>query len=309
MNYLFITDPFETLQPGHDSTLALIRACLEREQTVWQAEIQQITFSTTQGLSIEARQINAENRLGEQIHRFHPQNNARNLIIWMRKDPPVNQAYIHACQLLRLSRAPVLNAPDALLSCNEKLLALEFPEYLPNTLISQDVRQIGECLDQWGRTVLKPIQGMAGDGIVVLERGDKNSRSLIEILTRRGTQPIVVQEYLEAIAQGDKRIFLLNGEPVGAILRVPSPADHRANMAAGGQAIATSLSAREREICRALKPRLQELGLWLVGLDLIGEQLTELNITSPTGLEEIQQFDRSDPAGQIVEWSLKYFCA
>jgi glutathione synthase len=307
MQHIFIIDPFEGLKPNHDSSLALMKAALLKKHSVWQAELHDINWSEN-SLIISTKLILLENNklvVSDESKRFNLSRKSEFpwLLVWMRKDPPIDEKYIRACQLLRLSVFPVINNPNSLLNCDEKLFALEFPDLIPKTHITQDINEIKNLVLEKEILIAKPIGGKAGEGILALKAEDKNLSSLIELMTEQGNKSIIVQEYLAKATEGDKRIFLLAGEPIGALLRIPRADDYRANMAAGGSVAKTSLSAKDLEICQKLKPRLLELKLNLVGLDIIDEKLTEINITSPTCLEEISELNNSDLAKQIINWS------
>ncbi len=305
MKHLFITDSFELLQAGHDSSLALMRAALQRNHEVWQAELHDIKWESC-ALKIKGSQINRDLTKGAHQGIFNLSQET-DILVWMRKDPPVDEAYTRACQLLSLSKAAVINNPNSLLACEEKLFALQFPSLIPETHILSNLTEIKSLLEQKEQLIAKPIGGKAGEGILKLHRDDKNTGSLLELLTERGKRKIILQEYLPEAQIGDKRIFLCAGEPVGAVLRVAKKDENRANMAAGGSVEKTEVTPKEREICETLKPTLLHLGLYIVGLDVIGERLTEINITSPTCLEEIAMLDNSDAAGRIIDWSVSYF--
>jgi glutathione synthase len=311
MQHIFIIDPFDGLKPNHDSSLALMKAALLQNHSVWQAELADINLLDN-SLIISTKLICLQNNklivTGEsKKFNLSLKSDFSQILIWMRKDPPVDEKYIRVCQLLRLSVFPVINNPNSLLSCDEKLLALEFPELIPKTNISQSLNVIKNLVLEKGILIAKPIGGKAGEGILALKAEDKNLSSLIELLTERETRSIIVQEYLPKAPEGDKRIFLLAGEPIGALLRIPRKDDYRANMAAGGSIAKTNLTAKDLEICQKLKPRLLELGVNLVGLDIIEEKLTEINITSPTCLEEISELNNCDLAKQIIIWSENLF--
>ena len=304
MQQLFITDPFQTLVPGHDSTLALMRNASQLNHTVFQCQMDDLSWNGKQVIAKAKQVILHDNTLDlqESIHELNL-SIPNNVVSWMRKDPPVDNAYIKACQILRLAKSPVLNNPNSLMACDEKLFALEFPELTPITYIVQHKTQITELVHQHKKLIAKLIGAKGGEGIFMLSHDDKNLGSLTEMMTQYGQNAIILQEYLPQIKEGDKRIFLLNGEPLGAVLRLPQDHDHRANMAAGGTIAKTQLTEREVEICRIIKPRLIELGMHVVGIDTIGDKLTEINITSPTCLEEIAELDGSTPAKDIVQWS------
>ncbi|WP_372368891.1 glutathione synthase [Candidatus Uabimicrobium sp. HlEnr_7] len=308
MQHLFITDPFEVLIPNHDSTLALMRSALEHEHQVLQCQMNDLYWNgcevTARAKTIEKKQeslvvVNAEVKEINLSTSSLP-------IVWMRKDPPVDNTYIKVCQLLRLAKCTVLNNPNSLMACDEKLFALEFPELIPKTYIVQQKKHIVELVKEQKRLIAKPIGAKGGEGIFMFSHDDKNLGSLIEVMTQNGKSTIILQEYLPQIKEGDKRIFLLNGDPLGAVLRLPQEHDHRANMAAGGTTVKTTITPEEYRICEIIKPRMLELGMHIVGIDTIGNKLTEINITSPTCLEEINNFDATDPCGKIIRWAEQF---
>ncbi|MDJ0626484.1 MAG: glutathione synthase [Candidatus Caenarcaniphilales bacterium] len=301
--HIFVTDPFESLIPGHDSSLALMREAILLNHPVHQSDLDSISIQDNQ-LKVKARQIYlSEGSLIQKSESVEFNlSNEKQIIVWMRKDPPVDHKYIVTCQILRLAKCKVINNPNTLMSCDEKLFALEFPELIPQTTITSSIEEIKSIVSNKQKVIVKPIGGKAGEGILVLNQDDKNKSSIIELLTEGGNRKIIVQQFLQEAEVGDKRIFLLNGDPVGVLLRVPSN-DYRANMAAGGNIVKTEITQAEYAICEQLKPRIIELGLNIVGIDVIGNMLTEINITSPTCLEEINLLDGSNPAKKIIEWS------
>jgi glutathione synthase len=209
-----------------------------------------------------------------------------------------------------LERVPagtlVLNRPSSIRSLNEKLFTLEFPDLCVDTLVSRDLARIvafAESLPD--RVVLKPWDGNGGRGVLVSTARDGNLRSMIELLTQEGRQAIFAQRYIPEIVQGDKRIILVDGVPAGALLRVPSGRDHRGNMHAGATVARATLSARDAEICARLGPRLREEGLVFVGIDVIGDYLTEINVTSPTGIQEINRLDGVRLEAQLLDAALR----
>jgi glutathione synthase len=214
-------------------------------------------------------------------------------LVWMRKDPPFDMEYIFSTWLLE--RVPpstaVFNRPQAIRDFNEKIHTLDFPELCVDTLVSRDIARIVAFAHTHDRVVLKPWDGNGGRGVLVTAAGDPNLRSMIELLTSEGTKAIFAQRYIPEIVKGDKRIILVDGLPVGALLRVPSGSDHRGNMHAGARVARTELDARDREICAAIGPKLRDQGLLFVGIDVIGGWLTEINVTSPTGIQEINRLE------------------
>jgi len=214
-------------------------------------------------------------------------------VVLMRQDPPFDMAYITATHLLEhVSRKVlVVNDPAGVRNAPEKLFATHFMGLMPPTLITSDPETIADFRRRHGDIILKPIFGNGGAGVFHLKPNDDNLNALLEMFTRLYREPIIVQRYLPEIRLGDKRIILIEGEPVGAVLRVPKAGEARANLHVGGQAQKASLSKRDREICAAIGPTLREQGLVFVGVDVIGDYLTEINVTSPTGIQEINRLD------------------
>jgi len=214
-------------------------------------------------------------------------------VVWMRKDPPFNMDYIFTTYLLDLvpPTTTVLNVPASIRTANEKMFALRWPAFSSPTRVSNNIQEIFSFVRNsgWEKVVLKPWDGNGGRGVLVTSPDDPNLRSMIEILTAEGQQYILIQRYIPEIKQGDKRVILIEGEPMGWMLRVPQPGDHRGNMHVGATVEACELTTRDREICDALAPKLREMGLVFVGIDLIGDYLTEINVTSPTGIQEINR--------------------
>jgi glutathione synthase len=197
-----------------------------------------------------------------------------------------------------------VNDPRGLRDANEKLYALNFKEWMPETIVTSDRDTILSFLDTvGGRAVIKPLDGAGGVGVLTLFKDDKNARAIIDVLTYEGQRLAMVQAFLPSVTEGDKRILLLEGEPLGAILRVPRADDIRSNIHVGGSVVPTELTARERELVRSIAPRLIKDGLFFVGLDVIGEHLTEVNVTSPTGIQELGRFTNSKPADKVIEWA------
>ncbi|RME25944.1 MAG: glutathione synthase [Deltaproteobacteria bacterium] len=213
-------------------------------------------------------------------------------VVWMRKDPPFDIDYIFSTYLLDLAPPStlVLNRPASLRDFNEKMATFRWPELCVDTLVTQDIeRAVAWARSQADRVVLKPWDGNGGRGVLVSHPDDGNLRSMVEILSNEGRRAIILQRYIPEIRNGDKRIILIEGEPVGWMLRVPQPGDHRGNMHVGARVEATELTQREREICATLAPTMRRAGLLFVGIDVIGDYLTEVNVTSPTGIQEINR--------------------
>jgi glutathione synthase len=223
----------------------------------------------------------------------------------MRKDPPFDSEYLYATHLLSAAvraGARVFNAPEALRNHNEKLAITEFDQFIAPTLVTSEPERILEFQQVQGQIVVKPLDGMGGSGVFRLGPGEPNTNVILETATQYGTRTVMAQRYLPQIAEGDKRILLIEGRPVPyALARVPKPGESRGNLAAGGTGRAQPLSERDRQIAEALGPVLADRGLFLVGLDVIGDCLTEINVTSPTCFVEICEQTGFDVAGRFVD--------
>ena len=224
-------------------------------------------------------------------------------VVWLRQDPPFDMFYITTTHLLqRLSPGTlVVNDPFWVRNFPEKLLILDFPELMPPTAIARDLDTIKAFRAKHGDIILKPLYGNGGAGVFHLPESDRNLSSLHEMFTGFSREPLIAQKYLPEIKKGDKRVILVDGEPVGAINRIPGEGETRSNMHVGGRPEKVELTERDREICSIIGPRLRECGQVFVGIDVIGTYLTEINVTSPTGIQELERFDGVNVAGQIWE--------
>jgi len=222
-------------------------------------------------------------------------------LIWLRQDPPFDMHYITTTHLLDRvhPKTLVVNDPFWVRNYPEKLLVLEFPELTPPTTIARDLKTIRTFKEKHGDIIVKPLYGNGGAGVFRLDQNDRNLASLHELFTGFSREPLIAQKYLPAVSKGDKRVILVDGEPVGAINRVPAAGETRSNMHVGGRPEKIELSARDHEICRAIGPLLREKGQIFVGIDVIGEYLTEINVTSPTGIQELERFDGINVAEKI----------
>jgi glutathione synthase len=224
----------------------------------------------------------------------------------MRKDPPFDLKYFFATHLLSLvdqSKCFVMNDPKGLREANEKLYALRFPEQIPQTLVTSDMARLRAFMSELGgEMIIKPLDGCGGSGVFYLNEQDRNTNSILEAATDTGRRLVMGQRYLPEIRQGDKRIIVLNGEPLGAVLRVPLESETRGNIHVGGQCVTTEVTERDREICAALAPLLRADGLYFVGLDVIGSYLTEVNVTSPTGIQEVNALNQVCLERNVVDF-------
>lgn len=222
-------------------------------------------------------------------------------VVWLRQDPPFDMSYITSTHLLDLihPKTLVVNDPFWVRNYPEKLLVLQFPDLTPPTMIARNLDDIRDFKARHGDIILKPLYGNGGAGVFRLDASDRNLASLHEMFTGFSREPMIVQKYLPAVSNGDKRVILVDGEPVGAINRVPAEGETRSNLHVGGRAEKVGLTARDREICAAIGPLLRERGQVFVGIDIIGDWLTEINLTSPTGIQEMERFDSVNVAGKI----------
>lgn len=224
-------------------------------------------------------------------------------VVWLRQDPPFDMGYITTTHLLELihPKTLVVNDPFWVRNFPEKLLVLRFPQLTPPTAIARDLETIRAFKARHGDIILKPLYGNGGAGVFRLDPNDRNLSSLHELFTSMSREPMIVQKFLPAVAQGDKRVILVDGEPVGAINRVPQAGETRSNMHVGGRPEQIGLTARDIEICRTIGPVLRDNGQIFVGIDVIGDWLTEINVTSPTGIQELERFDGINAAARIWE--------
>lgn len=291
MRHLFVMDPLARINPATDSTYAVMRHVAERGDGVLMCEPRRL--SARDG---RARAMAVPVEVGPPDRPFRPGTpHEVDLgevdVVWMRKDPPFDMDYIFATYLLDMAPAStlVVNHPVGLKVFNEKLWAMRFPELHPPTLLSNEAAAIKAFIAELpGRAVLKPWDGNGGHGVLATATDDRNLNSIIEVLTHDGRDHVLVQPFLERVVEGDKRIMLFDGEPVAALLRVPAADDFRGNMHVGASTVAAELDARDRTICDTLGPHLREHGQIWVGIDVIDGWLTEINITSPTGFQEIR---------------------
>ncbi len=309
MRFVFVMDPLDRVTHDKDTTFAFIRAA--------QARGHESFHCLLEGLSVEGGEVFARahrvvvSEAPPWIELRREAGPTRLPIadveaVFMRKDPPFDAAYLHATLLLERARGKTLliNDPRGLRDANEKLYALHFSEWTPRTMVSADRDAIHAfAAAVGGAAVIKPLDGAGGSGVMMLRKDDKNARAIVDLLTAEGKRLAMVQEFLPAVTEGDKRVLLLDGEPLGAILRVPRGDDLRSNIHVGGTVVPTELSERERELVRSIAPKLRADGLVFVGLDVIGERLTEVNVTSPTGMQELGRFSGVDPSARVIEWA------
>lgn len=301
MNILFIADPLESFKTYKDSTFAMMREAQRRGHQLMACEPKDLMWQRGGRVMAYVRDIQLTGDAddwfvaAQQAPDERPQVLAEVDAVLMRKDPPFDSEYFYATHLLGQAQregARVFNDPAALRNHPEKLAIMEFPELIAPTLVTRDAADVRRFHEEHGDIILKPLDGMGGMGIFRVGPDGLNLGSITETLNRHGAQSLMVQKFLPSIAQGDKRVLLIGGKPVPySLARIPQGSEIRGNLAAGGKGVAQPLSARDREIAEALGPVLLARGLLLVGLDIIGEHLTEINVTSPTCFQEI--FDQT----------------
>jgi len=288
-----------------DSTFAMAEAALTRGHRVEVCQAEDLWLDGERVLAVARRLIGLAG-LGADLAAPDERSVSDYDVVFMRKNPPVDQAYLCATWLLERVRADVLlvNDPRALRDANEKLYILNFAAAAPRTMVSCSCDRLRAFLAvEGGEMIIKPLDGFGGTGVFHLQADDPNTNALLETMTAGGQRMLVAQQYLPAARVGDKRVLMLDGEVLGCILRVPPTAETRANLHAGGTARLADLSGGERAICAQVGRRCVRDGLLLVGLDLIGGRLTEVNVTSPGGLRMLAQLGHGSPAGLVVEWA------
>ena len=311
MKIAFQMDPIEDVDINADSTFRLAEEAQNRGHDLYFYTPNDLTFNRGK-VAAKVRSISLKRKIGD-----HVSFGAVELldlsefgVIWLRQDPPFDMGYITNTHLLDLvaKETLIVNNPFWVRNLPEKLLVLEFPNLIPDTVISRDLDEIKEFKREFKDIIVKPLYGNGGAGIFRLKEDDKNLTSLHELFSNMSSEPLIAQAFLPDVRNGDKRIILVDGSPVGAINRVPKAGEIRSNMHVGGKAEPAKLSQRDKEICRAIGPTLKSKGQVFVGIDVIGEYLTEINVTSPTGIQELERFDNVNIAEMIwhaVEEKLK----
>lgn len=309
MRLAFILDPLANIKIDKDSSYAMMREAASRQHTIYTLQQSDLAWKNQQIIGF-ARSLTLINSL-DHTHCWYAEG-ATEVIplnqfdaVLMRKDPPFDTEYLYSTYLLEQAEhqgAYVINSPRAIRDHNEKLATIEFPEFIPPSLITSQAQLLLKFLAEHGDIILKPLDGMGGAGIFRIQTTDHNINVIIETLTHNGTRTIMAQRFLPEIRDGDKRILLIDGKPVDyALARIPKPGETRGNLAAGGTGKAQPLSARDSAISKALGKILPERGLLLVGLDVIGDYLTEINVTSPTGMQEITNQTGINVAGLMID--------
>jgi glutathione synthase len=305
--FAFIMDPIEQVLVDKDTTFVFILESLARKHQVYFVALRDLYARGPQAF-VHARRFEAARATPH--YRYLDEGDDYAIehfeAVFMRKDPPADAAYIYATMLLSLAdsrRTFVLNHPAGLREANEKLYALNFPELIPPTLVTYEIARLRKFLvEQGGEMIVKPLDGHGGEGVFLVRIGDRNLNAILETATRLESRPIMAQRYIPEARDGDKRLVVLDGEPLGCTLRVPREDELRGNIHVGGTCVRAPVTERDREICRVIKPRLERDGLYFVGLDIIGDYLTEINVTSPTGVQEIDRLDGVKLEANVIDF-------
>jgi glutathione synthase len=298
-------DPIETINIKGDSSFALMLAAQERGHAVFEYHVGSLTLDADDRLWAQASPVKVRPVRGDHFEKGEAQrlDLGRDIdVVLMRQDPPFHMGYITATHLLERIRGEtlVVNDPVNVRNAPEKVMVLNYRRFMPPTLVTRSVDEVRRFMDEHGAVVVKPIHGNGGKAIFRVPESGENLTALFEVFNQTWPEPHMVQPFLPEVAEGDKRIVLVEGEVAGAINRIPGKGEFRSNLAMGGSAEKTQLTEREIEICEAMGPDLKRLGLTFVGIDVIGGRwLTEINVTSPTGIVAISNFDGTDVAGMI----------
>ncbi len=295
-------DPIQTINIKGDSTFAMMLEAQARGHSLFYY----LTKTLAQGggsLFASGNDVTVRDELGSHftLGEEHRVDLAQCNVLLMRQDPPFDMGYITATHMLETihPKTLVVNDPREVRNAPEKLFVLNYPQFMPDTLITRDPIELAAFRREHGDIILKPLYGNGGAGVFRLSEGDQNFSSLLELFTQTFREPFIAQKYLPDVRKGDKRIILVDGKAAGAINRVPAANESRSNMHAGGRPEPATLTKREHEICEAIGPDLKARGLIFVGIDVIGDYMTEINVTSPTGIREVRRFGGEDIAALI----------
>ncbi len=302
LNVAIQADPIETYDISGDSTFALMLEAQRRGHALFHYHVKTLAWRDgalmATGQTMAVHDVKGAHFTAGDMHRVDLSTQD---VIHMRQDPPFDMGYITATHLLEMihPKTLVVNNPAEVRNAPEKLFILKFKDLMPPTLITRDRDELEAFRREHKDIILKPLYGNGGAGIFKTAHDDQNFSSLVEMFTSLFKEPFIAQKYLPAVRQGDKRIILVDGKPVGAINRVPALHDHRSNMHVGGKALPTTITTREHEICEAIGPELKKRGLLFTGIDVIGDFMTEINVTSPTGIRQVKAFGGADIAALI----------
>jgi glutathione synthase len=305
MRFVYVMDPMDRVLPDKDTTFAFQRAARARGHVSLHCEPRDLyvkggdVYARVRTVSVSDTPPHVTFGNGEDVRLADVE------AVFIRKDPPFDAMYLYATLLLERARGRtvLMNDPRGIREANEKLYALNWPQWMPRTIVTAHedecfafVKKVG------GRAVIKPLDLAGGSGVMLLTDGDKNARSIVQLVTGDGTRYAMVQEFLPDVTKGDKRILLLDGQVLGAINRIPRAEDFRSNIHVGGSVEAVEVTADERRMVAEMAPRLKQDGLVFVGLDVIGGKLTEVNVTSPTGIQQLSRHENKDRSADVIAW-------
>lgn len=314
--FLTVMDPLDGIDPNGDTTFDFLLESQSRGVQNFVCQIGDLLSDGQRGFAV-ARAVEVRRPTADDPSMLSWGSSTRIAFddcgaIFMRKDPPVDDAFFHATMILDRhdpQKTLMVNTPSSLRVANEKLFALFAADLFPRTVVSARADVLKAAAKEMKRAVLKPLEMAGGGGVMVFDHDDKNLNAAVELLTEGGRRPAIAQQYEPDVRTGDKRVILLGGDPIGAVLRVPAPSDNRANMHSGGSVAQSDVDDDDRRISARLKPKLVEFGLHFVGIDVIGGKLTEVNVTSPTGVQEIDRLDgrtgKDRMSSQVMDYVLE----
>ena len=305
MQFLFVIDPIKNINESKDSSAALMQATSRKNIKVWVCTPQDLEARGDE-VWASSTHINTNPWLSLVKNDCIPL--AKFNCIWMRKDPPVNEAYLYATHLLEVAErkgVKVINKPSSLRAWNEKLGALRYSHLMAPTIVASKVNDLINFAKKNEDVVVKPLGGKGGQGVIRITKNSPAIKAMIELITSQEQLPVMMQKFIPEVEKGDKRIIIVNGEPFGAINRIPQDGDFRSNLAMGGKAEKSELNFNENKICNELSDQLKSEGLFFVGIDVINGMLSEINVTSPTGLREIESLSNKYIADEVIDELLK----
>ena len=303
----FVMDPLPAINIDKDTTFVFLLEAQERGHEIFYIAPRDLALlrATPQA---GFRPVTVRRKAGDHFTLGEPRRENLDWFdaVFLRKDPPFDLDFFfdtHIASMIDQKRTLVINDPRGLREANEKLYALNFPDVIPDSLVTSSVARLKEfMLDLGGEMIVKPLDGCGGSGVFHVHKGDRNVNAILESITNENRRPVMAQRYIPEVRTGDKRIIIIDGKPRGAVLRVPSDEESRSNLHVGGSAAPCEMTPRDLEICAKLAPRLREDGLVFVGIDVIGDYLTEINVTSPTGVQEIAQLYGTRLEIEMIDW-------
>jgi len=301
MKFLFVIDPIKNINPLKDSSAALMQASSKKNIEIWSCTPQDLE---ARGDEVWASSVKVEVNPWISFKDNDCIPLADFNCIWMRKDPPVNEAYLYATHLLEVAErkgVKVINKPSSLRAWNEKLGALRYSHLMAPTLVARKVKDLINFANINNEVVIKPLGGKGGQGVIRINKNSRGIKSIIELITSQEELPVMMQKFIPEVIEGDKRIIIVNGEAIGSINRIPQGGDFRSNLAMGGKAEPTLLTEKEKSICSDLSQHFKDEGLFFVGIDVINGMLSEINVTSPTGLREIENLSNKNVSAEVIE--------